>query len=202
MLMKIQEHPDDNDPIDIPPSLLSTMETLSGETRSEMEQIDARRKVLRTNISSQFADLRKIPYSLHSVFFHRGSVTFGHYWIYIYDFARDMWRKYNDGYVTEVTDPSEIFVTKGPNPPATPYFVVYVADDAKESLVEPVCRKIVVEEVKNEQADVEMEDLPTEVNEIPGTNYSGTNSFTIPNLTQPPAAMVRPEGAWDSSGAF
>ena len=50
-----------------------------------------------------------------------------------------MWRKYNDGYVTEVKNESEIFEQESSNP-ATPYFLVYVRDDAKDRLVEPVCR--------------------------------------------------------------
>lgn len=51
-----------------------------------------------------------------------GSASFGHYWIYIYDFQRKLFRKYNDGYVTEVADPQEVFTHGDINPP-TPYFL-------------------------------------------------------------------------------
>jgi hypothetical protein len=43
---------------------------------------------LKTSLSNQFADLHKYGYHIHSVFIHRGSVSFGHYWLYIYDFRR------------------------------------------------------------------------------------------------------------------
>ena len=75
---------------------------------------------------------------------HHGSVSFGHYYIYIYDFARNVWRKYNDNYVTEVHDTAEIFGGKDQdqrNPP-TPYFVVYVHDRMRERVAEPVCRRV------------------------------------------------------------
>ena len=70
-----------------------------------------------------------------------GTVSFGHYWIYIYDFQRNIWRKYNDGYVTEVTDETEVFEQEANNP-ATPYFLIYVQDKYKDELVDAVCRDI------------------------------------------------------------
>jgi ubiquitin carboxyl-terminal hydrolase 25/28 len=201
LLMSIQETPDDVDSVDVSPSVLTTLESLAAETRKELVEIETKCKELSTNISSQFADLRRIPYRLHSAFFHRGTVSFGHYWIYIYDFGRDKWRRYNDGYVTEVTDRKDIFEQEQNNP-ATPYFVVYVADDQKDALVEPVCREINVPEILSAQEDVEMENLPTEVDEIAGTTYSGTASSYPTDVTQPRPAMIRPEGAWDASSAF
>lgn len=98
---------------------------------------------MNTSINSQFTDLRNLPYRLHSVFIHRGYVSSGHYWIYIYDFAKEIWRKYNDGYVTEVKDTREIFDRDPADRPATPYFLVYVRDDLKHMLVDSVCRDIV-----------------------------------------------------------
>jgi ubiquitin carboxyl-terminal hydrolase 25/28 len=70
-----------------------------------------------------------------------GTVSFGHYWIYIYDFQREIWRKYNDGYVTEVTDEREVFEQEANNP-ATPYFLIYVQDKYKDELVDAVCRDV------------------------------------------------------------
>ena len=96
-----------------------------------------------TSINSQFNDLRKVPYRLQSVFIHRGFVHSGHYWIYIRDFKANIWRKYNDGYVTEVKDTKEIFEQELSDRPATSYFVVYVKDELKDQLVNPVCRDIV-----------------------------------------------------------
>lgn len=127
---------------------------------------------LNSNISSQFNDLQKIPYRLQSVFIHRGYHNSGHYWIYIYDFAKEMWRKYNDGYVTEVKDFKEIFVQETGDRPATPYFLVYVRDDLREQLVDSVCRDPVEETLKETQ-DVEMEDYsrPAEL-ETPVTSYA------------------------------
>ena len=77
-----------------------------------------------------------------------GSVSFGHYWIYIYDFKEKTWRKYNDEYVTAVTDPKEVFEHLDSNNPATPYFLVFVREQETErGIVEAVQRRI--EQVEN-----------------------------------------------------
>lgn len=104
--------------------------------------LDARIKDLTANISSQFVDKQALPYRLQSVFIHVGSATFGHYWIYIRDFEKNMWRKYNDESVSAVTDVSQIFNQDPSERPPTPYFLVYVKDDLKDRLVDPVCRDI------------------------------------------------------------
>jgi len=106
-----------------------------------LADVEGEIKNLTSNIQSQFSDLRSLPYRLQSIFIHRGSVSFGHYWIYIYDFTKEIWRKYNDGYVTDVKNREEIFEQEVYNP-ATPYFLVYVKDEAKDELVEPVCRQL------------------------------------------------------------
>lgn len=104
--------------------------------------ISARIKDLTSNIGSQFVDKKGLPYRLQAVFIHVGSATFGHYWIYIRDFEKDMWRKYNDESVTAVTDLSLIFDQESGDRPPTPYFLVYVQDNLKDQLVRPVCRDI------------------------------------------------------------
>jgi ubiquitin carboxyl-terminal hydrolase 25/28 len=93
-------------------------------------------------IASQFADSKILPYRLYAVFMHQGSVEFGHYYIYIYDFKKEIWRKYNDNEITEVQNTAEIFENQGRVNPPTPYFLVYVNAAMKDRLVEPVCREI------------------------------------------------------------
>ncbi|KAL9047175.1 MAG: hypothetical protein Q9214_000187 [Letrouitia sp. 1 TL-2023] len=123
-------------------NLSKGLEAAALHVKQELTSIDERIKHLNANISTQFNDRRSMPYRLHSVFIHRGAVNSGHYWIYIRDFVDKIWRKYNDGYVTIVTDDSEIFGQEPDNRPATPYFLVYVKDELKEDLVNSVCRRI------------------------------------------------------------
>jgi hypothetical protein len=81
-----------------------------------------------------------------------------------------VWRKYNDGYVTEVADEREIFEQEGGDdsqnqnwgggqgtnsngdqhqpyqsryrpPVATPYYLVYVSEPYKHAIINPVCRE-------------------------------------------------------------
>jgi ubiquitin carboxyl-terminal hydrolase 25/28 len=72
-------------------------------------------------------------------------VEFGHYYIYIFDFEKNIWRKYNDSYVTEVHNTAEIFGNQSIRNPPTPYFVVYVHDRVRARVAQPVCRAVIEE---------------------------------------------------------
>ncbi|KGO65772.1 Peptidase C19, ubiquitin carboxyl-terminal hydrolase 2 [Penicillium italicum] len=122
--------------------LLDELESLSHKAETELQAVDQEIKDTQTMISSQFADFNNLPYRLYAVFVHHGSVSFGHYYIYIFDFDKKIWRKYNDEYVTEVQNVDEIFKNDSTSNPPTPYFLVYVNDGMKDRLANPVCREV------------------------------------------------------------
>ena len=175
----IATNPTGIDLVEISPTLIQNLNDAGVETTQEVKSIEREIKTLETSINSQFNDLRNIPYRLQSVFIHRGYVSSGHYWIYIRDFEAKVWRKYNDGYVTEVKDAKEIFEQELSDRPATSYFVVYVKDELKDQLVNPVCRDIV--EQSPQSRDTVMEDAAVgHTAEEPGV----TSSQGLPNNTE------------------
>ena len=171
------------------------------ENTNRASAIDIQITDLDSKITSQFNDLQNIPYRLQSVFVHRGYHNAGHYWIYIYDFSQNLWRKYNDGYITEIRDTGEIFVQEPGERPATPYFLVYVRDDQKGALVNSVCR-----EPLKILEDVVMEDHSQAV-ELPATSdkavadgqqeYGVTVTADYPNAARNQA----PTDGWNNSTA-
>jgi ubiquitin carboxyl-terminal hydrolase 25/28 len=140
---------EDTDKIDIPSATIATLESLAEQTQAELDQLHGRARDLFQQIETNFTDMRKRPYCLHAAFFHRGTDASGHYWVYIYDFKKEIWRRYNDGYVTEVKDTTEIF--RAPSEadknsysgPPNPYVLIYVRSDMKDELVESVHREII-----------------------------------------------------------
>lgn len=149
-------------------------------------------KDLESCISSQFTDLRDIRYHLHSVFIHRGGTSSGHYWVYIYDFKQDCWRKYNDGYVTEVLDPKEEVYAKDSleTRPATPYFLVYIKNELEEQLADAICRD--PEDPPPYSQDTVMEDVVASVElEHAEQGNGGGPSPSFPGV----------EGGWNARGA-
>lgn len=142
-LESMKEDPETaHDALDINRQIATELGQLSQIAQTELAYIDQEIKDTQTMISSQFADYKHLPYRLYAVFVHHGSVEFGHYYIYIYDFKKDVWRKYNDNDISEVHDLSEIFQPQERQNPPTPYFLVYVNDLMKDRLVNPVCREI------------------------------------------------------------
>lgn len=197
---------DDKDPIKVPPSLLQVLENAATEAKKELESLELHIRDLKSNIASQFNDLQKIPYRLQSVFIHRGYHNSGHYWIYIYDFTKQLWRKYNDGYVTEIKDTKEIFEQETGDRPATPYFLVYVKDESKEDLVNSVYR-VVVEPPPEE--DTVMEDYSqAQESQTNGNNYRAVNSSMEYGTTESYSSQgwthsdtLVGSGAWNQSEA-
>ncbi|KAL3461408.1 hypothetical protein BJX64DRAFT_261027 [Aspergillus heterothallicus] len=183
--------------IDVDPQLLPELDRLSQAARDETERLEREIKNTQTMISSQFVDYKHLPYRLYAVFVHHGSVEFGHYYIYIFDFERNVWRKYNDTYVTEVSNLDEIFKSEDRHNPPTPYFLVYVNDQIKDRLVSPVCREIVatpsIDAADPGLGDTAMEDAtpstkgPEDVNMEPPTyeEASAENAASGPGRTSP-----------------
>ncbi|ODV90022.1 hypothetical protein CANCADRAFT_99732 [Tortispora caseinolytica NRRL Y-17796] len=106
--------------------------TLEDEYRNCQESIEKLEKELDEVLNDK--EFQKHPYRLHSVFIHRGQATFGHYWIYIYDFENDIFRSYNDETVTTVADIQSAIYDDVAGNTATPYFVVYVRAAAATEL--------------------------------------------------------------------
>ena len=178
---------DPEDPIEMEPDVVADIESAAKDATEEIIGIDERMKTLTTNISSQFADLRTLPYRLHSVFIHRGMVSSGHYWIYIFDFLRNIWRKYNDGYVTEIKDVAEIYEHEDSSRPATPYFLVYVKDEIRANLVDAVCRQIIEQHEYGTQDTVMKDDS------------QGSAAFQEPSGPEEISNTPAPTGSWDSA---
>ncbi|KAK5088046.1 ubiquitin-specific protease ubp2 [Lithohypha guttulata] len=139
-------------------STITKMTDLAQRVREERTDLKQRITILEKQIKDSFTDaaFRKHEYKLHAAFFHRGTPLGGHYWVYIYDHVNEIWRKYNDSYVTQVTNLNEIFGNPQDDPnnpnhstsgsPANPYFLVWARSDrislkqGEQSIVETVKR--------------------------------------------------------------
>ena len=91
-------------------------------------------------LAGLFEDLKdpRNEYRLHAVVCHSGNTgTAGHYWVWVYDFERSIWRKYNDSVVEEEPDPTKV-MDKLSNQ-GEPYYLAYVrASDVKDYVSVPL----------------------------------------------------------------
>jgi ubiquitin carboxyl-terminal hydrolase 25/28 len=136
---KLQEEEIDGVLVDA--NLSDSLEERTMEVTEEIESISKEIAQLKQNLNEQFTDMRQYEYKLQAVFIHRGEAGGGHYWVYIYDFENDIWREYNDEYVTEVKDRRRIFEHQGAVG-GTPYYLAYVRSADHKELVEAVCREV------------------------------------------------------------
>lgn len=116
-------------PDDVKPSAetLRAINNLSEELKHERELIVSRQEELRTALASQFADFTELGYRVHAIFIHRGQAGFGHYWIYIRDVDKDIFFKFNDEIVTQVS--RDEVMDFSPQNMATPYYLVFIRED-------------------------------------------------------------------------
>ncbi|KAF2707431.1 cysteine proteinase [Pleomassaria siparia CBS 279.74] len=125
----------------VDPSVPTLMREHARALQKEAEDLEQTMKDLDAQINTIFDDCKDHPYRLHSVFMHRGTASGGHYWIYIYDFKEQKWRKYNDERVSDEKRET-IFEHETNSPRATSTGIVYVREDLASQLTEAVCRRL------------------------------------------------------------
>lgn len=131
---------------------ISFLKRHTNQLQTKIKKIESKIKSLEEKVEYQFSGMKSAGYKLHSVFIHRGQASFGHYWIYIRDFKRGIYRVYNDKTISEVPE-SEVTGNDIKDPEATPYFVTYIREDLVDSLVDTVVRKIEVNDDDSESND-------------------------------------------------
>lgn len=155
--------------IEVDPDLVEDLETEAVRARARITELQTQIDQLQSLFSRQFAELKSVKYELAYVFIHRGSNSSGHYWIYIKDFERECWRKYNDETVEELKNSEFHDSIRTPTwANGTPTYAVYVRETDKLQFVHPVCRE-------PEEPSPEISHVPeiTLSNGVGGTEGSG-----------------------------
>lgn len=127
-------------PVEVSDELMTTVKDEITRVQNELTEIDAELERLTGLVGHQFDGYTKVGYLIFAIFIHRGEASYGHYWVYIKDPTRDIYRKYNDEIVTEVPA-LEVFNFSEGNT-ATPYYIVYVKDNLERDYVEPLKREV------------------------------------------------------------
>ncbi|KAH8819632.1 hypothetical protein F5884DRAFT_20818 [Xylogone sp. PMI_703] len=128
------------DGVEIDPELNNSLEQRIAEINQELADIELEITRINQKLNEQYTDMRQYEYKLQTVFIHRGEAGGGHYWIYVYDFEHDVWREYNDEYVSIIKDRRRIFDHQPSG--GTPYYLAYVRNQDKNDLVNAVSREM------------------------------------------------------------
>ncbi|KAL5470321.1 hypothetical protein PMIN07_001825 [Paraphaeosphaeria minitans] len=159
-----QPSPEQRDPSPGPQEgIADQLNKRADELRPELTDIHKRMEKLEKQIDSVFEDCNDHPYRLHAIFMHAGSHSGGHYWIYIYDFQNDIWRKYNDETVTLESEETILKKIDQVRPP-TSTGIVYVRDDVATEYTEALHRDLQEAGSQTDETqpgDVEMTDAPS-----------------------------------------
>ncbi|CAG9327992.1 unnamed protein product [Blepharisma stoltei] len=101
--------------------------------QTSMEKKKTELEKLRKELEQQYKvpGLMKTPYYLHSILIHEGSAEGGHYYSFIYDSERGIWRKYSDISVTEISEDEVMSISLGGDGSSSAYSLVYVDSKLK-----------------------------------------------------------------------
>ncbi|KAG7194024.1 ubiquitin-specific protease ubp2 [Scheffersomyces spartinae] len=131
---RIEPHPR----IGVNPSTIIALQQQIDDLKNKLLSINKELEGLEEKVRHQFEDYNKVGYSIFAIFIHRGEASYGHYWVYIKDPHRNIYRKYNDEMVTEVSVEEVFNFTEGNT--ATPYYIVYVREDKENDYIQPLKR--------------------------------------------------------------
>jgi ubiquitin carboxyl-terminal hydrolase 25/28 len=193
---------DEIDGVEVDPALPEALDERITEVAAELEDISGQIASLKQKLTEQFTDMREHEYKLQAVFVHRGEAGGGHYWIFIYDFKNDVWREYNDEYVTVVKDRQRIF--EHPRSiDGTPYYLAYVKTSKIEELVDPICRDVqeaqMTDVVTGEWAG-EMEDEGVVMQDADSNDGESRHiEHAKPRPLRPKPAVQEALGGWEDA---
>ncbi|KAK8050291.1 hypothetical protein PG994_012021 [Apiospora phragmitis] len=108
---------------------------LASAAQDQDKRDEEERKSLQAELAQLFNGFEKEKYLLHAVICHGGGVTAGHYWVWIRDFKKKVWLKYNDSTVTEDPRDSQAVLDEL-NSGGDPYYLAYravVPDDPDDA---------------------------------------------------------------------
>lgn len=149
--------------------------------RRVQQKVDEDKKSAREELSSLFDDMKDVAYRLHAVICHGGGYGSGHYWVWIYDFEKELWRKYNDEMVEVHTDKAKVLADL--NGSGNPYYVAYIRDEEVSRLVSVPQRLAAAKGAPN------MVTSPTE------RSGSNATSSTLPSGAVDPLKLQAPGAA-------
>lgn len=112
-------------------SLLATLDP--DAAKRVQEKADGDSIKITQELAEIFTDMHDIAYRLHAVICHGGGYGSGHYWVWIYDFEKNLWRKYNDETIEVHADNRKVLMDL--NASGYPYYVAYVRADDVSRLV-------------------------------------------------------------------
>lgn len=96
-------------------------------------KVEEEKDKVKEQLASLFSDMKSVAYRLHAVICHGGGLGSGHYWVWIFDFQKRVWRKYNDERVEEHNDSAKVLADL--NNSHDPYYLAYVRENKVDELV-------------------------------------------------------------------
>ena len=117
--------------------MISMFNNLQEKTKAKLEIMEAQLVALQREIKDYYKSVDKTPYYLHSIMIHDGNHESGHFYTFIKDFSKGIYRRYNDLSVSEVEEERVILESKGGFGSINAYCLVYIDENTFNDCCKP-----------------------------------------------------------------
>ena len=107
------------------------------KTKSQIEVMETQLVALQKEIKDYYKSVDRTPYYLNSIMIHDGNHEGGHFYTFIKDFSKGVYRRYNDISVSEVDDERVALESKGGFGTINAYCLVYINEETYKDCWEP-----------------------------------------------------------------
>jgi ubiquitin carboxyl-terminal hydrolase 25/28 len=117
--------------------IISFLTALQDKTKEQVESMEKQLADLQKEIKDYYKSVDKTPYHLHSLMIHDGNHESGHFYTFIKDFSKGVYRRYNDIGVSEVDEERVQLESKGGFGTINAYCLVYVSEETYKDCSKP-----------------------------------------------------------------
>lgn len=84
--------------------IAQVMKEYKERVQKKIAELESKKSYIKKKIETSYSKYKTLKYNLHSVVIHEGGANGGHYFNLIYDSQEKKWRKYNDSFVTDISE--------------------------------------------------------------------------------------------------
>lgn len=139
---------------------LTNLQTKSIEQVKHMEE---QLSELQSEIKNFYKSVDKTAYHLHSIMIHDGNHESGHYYTFIKDHSKDLFRRYNDISVIEVDRQRVFEESKGGMGTINAYCLVYVNDEIHKTCAQKDLHNYSLQSWEAKETDIYNQMIPPNI---------------------------------------
>lgn len=146
--------------------MITYLTALQEKTNDQVTAMETKYNELQEEIKGHYKSIDKTSYHLQSILIHDGNHESGHFYTFIKDFAKGIYRRYNDHNVSEVTEERVKEESIGGLGNISAYCLIYVNEEIYQTCCNPKLQKYELQYRDKTEQDEYNKLVPAELAEL------------------------------------